>query len=120
MIDRGSAVRLTPQQLLLIDRWMGRLPFPRWSVVAAIGVILIILPAGLGYLEDVPRFLTDYRAQFIYPLLIVYILLAVPLVQTTCEIVAQSLRPMVRMDGRRSLPGWRDWRRACCAGKVMR
>jgi hypothetical protein len=95
-----TAHRLTPHASLLIDRWLGRLPFPRRWSVAALGVILLIIPAGLGYMEAVPRLLTDYRAQFVYALMLVYVLTVIPLVQNTRESVAQSLRPLVQLDDR--------------------
>jgi hypothetical protein len=98
MKGQGRAGRLTPQDSLMIDRWISRLPLPRWRVVAAIGLVLLITPAVIGYLEDVPQIFADYRAQFVYAFLMVYTLMVIPLVHNTREGVAQSLRPLVQMD----------------------
>jgi hypothetical protein len=94
----ATAARVTPQNTLMLDRWAARTPFPRWAIVVAFGIFLLILPAALGYLEQVPRLFTDYRAQFVYPFLIVYLLAAGPLVQATREEVAQALRPLIQID----------------------
>lgn len=94
----GAAGQLTPQDSLLIDRWLSRLPFSRWWALAAIGAILLAAPAVIGYLIAVPDLFVDFRAQFVYAFLIVYLLAAPTLVQRTREGVAQSLRPLVRLD----------------------
>ncbi len=96
---QGSSVdRLTPQDSLLFDRWAGRLPWPRGWVIAASGALFLAAPAIIGYLDGVPRLFTDYRAQFIYAFMFVYVLAVVPLVLGTREEVAQSLRPLVQLD----------------------
>jgi hypothetical protein len=98
MMEKGRAGRFTPQYSLMIDRWIGYLPFSRWWTVAAIGTILLMAPVVIGFVEDVPDILVDYRAQFVYALLFVYVLTVIPLVQDTREGVAQALRPLIQMD----------------------
>ena len=76
-----------------------------WLIVAALALVLLLMPAILAYLDGVgiARLFDDYRALFIYPLLIAYLLVACHLVvQKTRESVAQALRPLVQLDERHS------------------
>ena len=94
------AATYTPTDSLLIERWFARLPRSGWWIVAALGLVLLLTPAILAYLDGVgiARLFADYRALFIYPLLIAYLLVACHLVQKTRESVAQALRPLVQLD----------------------
>ena len=55
--------------------------------MAALGLVLLLIPAILAYLDGVgiARLFDDYRAQFIYPLLIAYLLVA-------CHLVGEDTR----------------------------
>jgi len=90
----------TPTDSLLIERWFAPMPLSGWCIVGALGLILLLLPAIFAYLDGVgsARLFGDFRAQFIYPLLIAYLLVACHLVQRTRESVAQALRPLVELD----------------------
>jgi hypothetical protein len=68
--------------------------------MAALTLVLLLTPVILAYLDGVSsaRLFGDYRALFIYPLLIAYLLAACHLVQETREPVAQALRPLVQVD----------------------
>ena len=90
----------TPTDSLLIDRWFARMPRFGWWLVAALGFVLLLTPAILAYLDGVgiARLFADFRALFIYPLLIAYLLTACHLVQKTRERVARALRPLVQLD----------------------
>jgi len=90
----------TPTDSLLIDRWFARMPRSGWWIAAALGAVLLLTPAVLAYLDGVgiARLLADYRALFVYPLLIAYLLAACHLVHKTRENVAQALRPLVQTD----------------------
>jgi hypothetical protein len=90
----------TPTDSLLIDRWFARMPRFGWWLVAALGLVLLLTPAMLAYLDGVgaARLFADFRALFVYPLLIAYLLAACHLVQKTRESVAQALRPLVQLD----------------------
>ena len=90
----------TPTDSLLIERWCARMPRYGWWLVAALGSVLLLTPAMLAYLDGVgvARLFADFRALFIYPLLIAYLLNACHLVQKTRESVARALRPLVQLD----------------------
>ena len=90
----------SPTDSLLIERWFARMPRSGWWLVAAPGVVLLVTPAILAYLDGVgvARLFGDFRALFIYPVLIAYLLVACHLVQKTRESVAQALRPLVQLD----------------------
>jgi hypothetical protein len=93
-IDTGS---------LTVDRWIARLPWPRRRVVAAIGIILFLLPIVLAYLElgteMFPILLSkDGRHMFFFPLMITYLLAVMGPLQQTRDGVAQALRPLVQVD----------------------
>ena len=90
----------TPTDSLLIDRWFARMPRYGWWIVAALGLVLLLTPVILAYLDGVgvARLFADFRALFVYPLLIAYLLAACHLVQKTRESVAQALRPLVQLD----------------------
>lgn len=95
------AATYTPTDSLLIERWFARLPRSRWWLVAALGLVFLLMPALLAYVDGVgiARLFDDYRAQFVYPFLIAYLLVACHLVvQKTRESVAQALRPLVQLD----------------------
>ena len=98
--SQEPAATYTPADSLLIDRWFAGRPRSRWWIVAALGLVLLLAPAFLAYLDGVviaPLF-TDFRALFIQPLLVAYLLAAGHLVQKTREGVAQTLRPLVQLD----------------------
>ena len=90
----------TPANSLLIERWFARMPRWGWWIVAGLGSVFLLVPAVLARLEGVGsvRLFGDFRALFIYPLLIAYLLVACHLVQKTRERVARSLRPLVQTD----------------------
>ncbi len=75
----------TPTDSLVIERWFARLPRSGWLIVAALALVLLLIPAILAYLDGVgiARLFDDYRALFIYPLLIAYLLVA-------CHLVVQK------------------------------
>ena len=95
------AATYTPTDSLVIERWFACLPRSGWLIVAALALVLLLIPAILAYLDGVgiARLFDDYRALFIYPFLIAYLLVACHLVvQKTRESVAQALRPLVQLD----------------------
>lgn len=94
------AATYTPTDSLLMDRWFARMPRFGWWIVAALGLVLLLTPAILAHLDGVSiaQLFADFRALFLYPLLIAYLLAACHLVQKTRESVAQALRPLVQLD----------------------
>ena len=94
----------TTTESLTVERWVARLGWPRRWVVAAIGMILILIPIVLAYFEQgsglFPAVLTDreWLHLFFYPLMITYLLAVNGPVQKTREGVAQALRPLVQVD----------------------
>jgi hypothetical protein len=98
--SRELGVTYAPTDCLLIERWFARAPRSKWRLVAALGLALLLLPVMLAYLDGVDAALVfaDYRALFIYPVLIAYLLVACHLLQKTHESVAQALRPLVQLD----------------------
>ena len=92
--------RYTSEDSLLLDRLIERVPFTRPWVMTAIGIVLLLLPAFFAYVDGVgvKELYADFRAQFMYAPLIVYMLVASHLVQLTREEVAAALRPIVQLD----------------------
>ena len=90
----------TPTDSLLIDRLIARMPLSRRWVVGAIGLILLLIPLGLAYKDGIGPvdLLITYRSQLVYPLLIVYVLVAPSALQKTRAGVAQALRPLMPVD----------------------
>ena len=86
---------------MLIERWLARMPPSiRWAAGGFGLLLLLLLPIVLAYLDGLGmrRLLADYRAQFIYPLMIAYLLVGCHFVQRTRESVAKALRPLVQLD----------------------
>jgi hypothetical protein len=98
--SREPRVTYAPTDCLLIERWFARMPRSGRWIVAALGLVLLLIPAMLAYLDGVgiARLFADYRALFIYPVLIAYLLVACHLLQKTHESVAQALRPLMQLD----------------------
>jgi hypothetical protein len=98
--SREAAAFYTPRDSSLIERWLARMPSSVWSAVGGFVLLLLLLPVVLAHLEHLPvrRVLADYRAQFIYPLIIAYLIVACHFVQGTRESVARALRPLVQLD----------------------
>lgn len=85
---------------LLIDRLIARIPAPREWVVLAIGAILLLVPLVLTIRDGIPwqDVLTHYRAPFIYPVIIVYLLTVFNALETTRVGVARALRPVILVE----------------------
>jgi hypothetical protein len=98
--SRESAASYAPRDSSLIERWFARMPLSMWWAVAGFGLLFLLLPIVLARLEGVAltRVLVDYRAQFIYPLMIAYLLVAKHFVHRTRESITRALRPLVQLD----------------------
>lgn len=93
----------TASYSLTVDRLIARWGWPRWSVLAIIGVILILLPIAVIYLDvgtEGILLLTHGPGWhlFFYPLMILYLLSVIGPMQMTREGVAQALRPLTLAD----------------------
>ena len=92
----GLSVRYTPENTLLVDRWFARLPISRGWAIALIGGFFLLVPAilaiGSGY-TDIALLHANYRAQFIYAIFLVYVLLIIPILERASERVVRTLRP---------------------------
>jgi hypothetical protein len=95
-----AAAFYTPRDTLLIERWYARVHSSMWWAVGGFVLLFLLLPIVLAHLEGltVRRVLAAYRAQFIYPFMIAYLLVACHLVQRTRGSVARALRPLVQLD----------------------
>ncbi len=91
---------ITTTDSLIIDRLIARIPLARQWVVAAIGLILLLIPLGLAYRDGIGPvdLLITYRSQFVYALVIVYMLVVFDALQRTRAGVAHALRPLIKVD----------------------
>lgn len=93
----------TTTKSLTVDRWIARFHWPRRGAVAAIGMILILIPIVLAYLEvrdEIFPFFTNSggRLLFFSPSMITYLIAVMGPLEKTREYVAQALRPLVQAD----------------------
>ena len=92
----------TPADSFAIDRWFDRLPWRRRWSIAMIGVILLLFPIGLTWasvgLEALPLIGVAWFRPFFPPIVTVYILMVIQVLQRTRENVALSLRPLVQVN----------------------
>jgi len=95
------SVRYTPENPLLVDRCFARLPISRGWAIALLGVFLLLIPAILAYgsgYTDIAMLTANYRAQFIYALFLVYVLLTTPVIERASERVVRALRPVTQLN----------------------
>ena len=90
-----------PTHSFVIDRWFDHLPWPRGWSIALIGVLLLLILAVMIWMSDgfegLPTGVSWFRPIF-PPIVIVYLLVVVQVLQRTREEVAHSLRPLVQVD----------------------
>jgi hypothetical protein len=95
-----SVVTYVPRISMAMEEWLAGKPLSLWWAVGGFSLALLLLPVILAQLDglDMRRLLADYRAQFIYPFMIAYLVAASRFVQRTRESVARALRPLVQLD----------------------
>jgi hypothetical protein len=94
-------IRHTPENPLLVDRWFARLPISRGWAIAFIGVFFLLVPALLAYwsdVTDISTLIANYRAQFLYALFLVYVLLTSPILERGGERVVWALRLVTQLN----------------------
>ena len=122
----GDAAMYMPADSFAIDRWFDRLPWARRWSIAMIGAILLLLGVILflapvvtdwrnGGTEIFPAPDVNWFRPLFPPLVTVYILIVIQLLERTRESVAQSLRPLVQVDDEKYVA---VVRRACRANPV--
>ena len=105
----GLSAMYTPADSFAIDRWFDRLPWARrWSIVMIgvilllFGVILFLIPVVTywrnGGSELFPAPGVNWFRPIFPPIVTVYILIVIQLLERTRDNVAQSLRPLVQVD----------------------
>lgn len=92
-----------PTTALVFDRSIAHFGWSRRRAVIVIGVVLLLLPFVIAYLEtgsDWLSMITDRRARqlFFYPLMITYLLAVIGPIQRTEQDVARAIRPMAQVD----------------------
>ena len=118
----GCSVTYTSADSFAIDRWFDRLPWPRrWSIVMICAILLLIPVAAYsaywltgGSEVLLPPGVMWFRPIF-PPIVTVYILIVIQVLQRTRENVAHSLRPLVQVDDETFVA---VVRRACRANPV--
>ena len=85
---------------MAIEGWLPGKALFLWWAVGGLTLALLLLPVVLARLDglDMRRLWVDYRAQFIYPIMIAYLVAACHFVPRTRESVARALRPLVQLD----------------------
>ena len=94
------SVRYTLENPLLVDRCFARLPIPRGWAITLLGAFFLLIPAILAYgsgYTDIAILSANYRAQFIYALFLVYVLLTIPVLERASERVVRTLRPVTQL-----------------------
>ena len=85
---------------MAIEQWLAGRPRSLWWAVGGFCLAMLALPIALAQLDGAGprRLLADYRAQFIYPFMIAYLVAACRFMLRTRESVARGLRPLVQLD----------------------
>jgi hypothetical protein len=92
---------MTPDSSISVERWLARLPLPRAWVLVIIGLILLFFPVFATTADDALPVLVNTREGrylFFAPLMVIFILAVVPLLERSRQQVAQALRPLVQLD----------------------